>query len=179
MYAAHDSTLPFKDNFLRSQAATWASTLACTSDKFHSSWKRVRTTPEDEDESVTPAEGPCQGIATRPGTKPQTFAFVKIVLGSCYSFVFGCCLLHNLYVQAVGHKDGDIISERWNPCCKWTNKRYTAQGRICRLFPRPSQQGLQSEDIEKRWQGATLQTNRSRRNDSERFSFICITVQGL
>ena len=34
------------------------------------------------DGSVTPAEGPWQGIATRPGTEQQTIAFFKIDLGS-------------------------------------------------------------------------------------------------
>ena len=37
MYAAHTSTLPFKDNLFRIQAATRASTFACTSDQLRSS----------------------------------------------------------------------------------------------------------------------------------------------
>ena len=39
MYVVHTFTLSFKDNFLWSQVATWASTLACTSDQFCSSWR--------------------------------------------------------------------------------------------------------------------------------------------
>ncbi len=38
-------------------------------------------------------------------TEPQTFAFVKIDLGSCFSFVLGSRLLHSLYIQAAGYKD--------------------------------------------------------------------------
>ena len=61
--------------------------------------------PEDADESVTPAEGLWQDIATPPSTELQTFAFVKIDLGSYYLFVLGNHLLHSLYVQAAGYKD--------------------------------------------------------------------------
>ena len=39
MYKAYTSALPFKDKLLRSQVPTWVSTLACTSDQFHSSWR--------------------------------------------------------------------------------------------------------------------------------------------
>ena len=39
IYTAHASTLPFKDNCLRSQVPTWASTSAWTSDQFRSSWR--------------------------------------------------------------------------------------------------------------------------------------------
>ena len=52
MYSAHTSALPFKDNRLRSQVPTCASTLARTSDQFHFSWRpglnhtlRMRTSP--------------------------------------------------------------------------------------------------------------------------------------
>ena len=39
MYTANASAPPFKDNRLRSQVPTCASTLVCTSDQFHSSWR--------------------------------------------------------------------------------------------------------------------------------------------
>ena len=86
----------------------------------------------------------------------QTFAFVKIDLGSCNPLVLANRLLHSYYVQAAGHKDCDIISERGNPCRKRASKRDTAQGRICLPIPKPTKQGPQSEDIEKRRQGAAL-----------------------
>ena len=100
--------------------------------------------PEDADESVTPAEGPWKGITTPPSTEPQTFAFVKIDLGSCYPLVLANRLLHSLYIQAAEYKDCDIISERRNPCRKRASKRDTAQGRICPLIPKPTKQGLLS-----------------------------------
>ena len=72
--------------------------------------------PEDADGSVTPAEGPWKSIDTHPNTEPQTFAFVKIELGSCNPLVFDNRLCHILYIQPVGYKDCDVISERRNPC---------------------------------------------------------------
>ena len=39
---------------------------------------------------------------------------------------------------------------------KRASKRYTMQGWTCLLIPKPTEQGLQSEDIEKRRQRATL-----------------------
>ena len=39
MYTAHSSALPFKDNRFRSQATTYASTLARISDQLRSSWR--------------------------------------------------------------------------------------------------------------------------------------------
>ena len=39
MYTVHTSDLPFKDKRLQSQVATWTSTLACTSNQFHSNWR--------------------------------------------------------------------------------------------------------------------------------------------
>ena len=41
--------------------------------------------PENADGSVTPMEGSWRGITTPPSTEPQTFAFVKIDLGSYYA----------------------------------------------------------------------------------------------
>ena len=67
--------------------------------------------PEDADGSVTPVQGPWKRIATPPSTDPQTLAFVKVDLGSCYPLVFANRLLHSLYIQAAGYKDFDIISE--------------------------------------------------------------------
>ena len=50
----------------------------------------------------------------------------------------------------------DVISERGNPCRKAANERDTAQCRTCPLIPKPAQEGLQREDIEKRRQRAAL-----------------------
>ena len=89
-------------------------------------------------------------LASYPGSEQKTFAFVKIDLGSCFSFVLSNCLFHSFYVQEVGHKDGDVIGERGNPGCKKTNKRNNAKDRICPLIPKPSELGHQSEAIDKK-----------------------------
>ena len=89
---------------------------------------------------------------------------------SCY------CLLHSLYIQTAGYKDCDIISERRNPCCKRANKRDTTQDRICPLIPKPTEQGLQSDDIEKRRQAASLP---DRSLECERPLFTCTSGWGL
>ncbi len=69
---------------------------------------------EDTDGSVDLAEGPWKGIATHLSTEVQTFAFVKIDLGSCYLLVL-TNHLHSLYIQVAGYKDCDIIGERGSP----------------------------------------------------------------
>ena len=107
--------------------------------------------PEDSDGSVTRVEGPWKGIATPTSTEPQTFAFITIVLGSFYPLVLANRLLQSLYIQAAGYKHCDIIRyQRRNPCRKRVSKKDTAQGRICLFIPKPTELGLQSEDIEKR-----------------------------
>ena len=97
--------------------------------------------PEDADGSTNPVEGPWKSIATPPSTEPQTFAFVKIDLGSCDPLALDNRLFHSLYIQTAGHKHCDVISERGNPCREATNKRYTEQGRTCPLIPKPAQLG--------------------------------------
>ena len=115
MYPAHTSALPFKVNRLRSQATTCASTLVHTSNQFRSSWRpgpnhtpRMRTGPSLQ------RKGHGRGNASPPGTQPQTFALVKVDLGTCYLFVTRDRLLHRQYVPTPGHKDRDIIGERGN-----------------------------------------------------------------
>ena len=109
--------------------------------------------------SVTPAEGPWKGIATPPSTEPQTFAFDKIDLGSCYPLVITNRLLHGLYIHAAGYKHCDIIGERRNPCRKRASKRETAQGRVRPLIPKPMEQGFQSKDLKKRTGGSPAGPN--------------------
>ena len=106
--------------------------------------------------SITPAEGPWKGIATPPSTEPQTFAFIKVNLGSCNLLLLANHLLHSLYILAAGYKDCDIIRERGNPCRKRASKRDIAQGQICSLIRKPTKQGLQSEDLEQRKQRTAL-----------------------
>ena len=55
-------------------------------------------------------------------------------------------------------------------------KRDSTQSRSCRPIPKPTEQRLQSKDIEKRRQGATLPNQQL---DCERRPFTCITVYGL
>ena len=117
---------------------------------------RPKTHPEDADGFVTPAEGPWKSIATPPSTEPQTFAFVKIDLSPCNPFILDNRLFHSLYILAAGYKDCDVISERGNPCRQAASKRDTVQCCTCPLIPKPVQEGLQREDIEKRRQMVAL-----------------------
>ena len=137
--------------------------------------------PEDADGSVTPAEGPWKSIATPPSTEQETFAFVKIELGSCNPLVLDNRLFHSLYIQPAGYKDCDVISECGNPCRKAANKRDTAQGRTCPLIPKPAQEGLQRKDIEMRRgdRGQPCRTERSIAIAPERLPFTCTTAWGL
>ena len=81
------------------------------------------------------------GVEPEPRTEPQTFAFVKIDLGSCCLLVRANRLLHSLYIQVAGYKDCDIIGERGNPYRKRASKRDTAQGRIRPLIPKSTEHG--------------------------------------
>ena len=151
MYTAHTSTLPFKDNRLRSQVPT-----PYLSPYLQSISLQLEVGPEpypeDADGSVTPAEGPWQGDATHPSTQSQTFALIKIDLGTCYFFVPPNRLLHCQYIKSAGHKDSDIIDVYRDLRANTASKGESTQGWI----PKPTEQGLQSEDIEKRGQGETL-----------------------
>ena len=69
----------------------------------------------------------------------------------------------------------DIIGERGNPC----RKRDTAQGRIGPLIPKPTEKGLQSEEIEKRRQRQFCRTEHSIANALQRLPFTCTTAWGL
>ena len=141
MYTVHTSALPFKDNLLESQVPTWALTFACTSDQFRSSCNsgpnhtpRMRTGPSLQ------REGSWKGIATRPGTEPQTFAFVKIDLGTCYSFILGIASMS---------KRQDIKTVISSASAKTFAVRGPAKGLPCRVgfdpsSLKPSEQGLQS-----------------------------------
>ena len=60
------------------------------------------------------------------------------------------------YMSRWRKKDSDIISVHGYLCQKWASKKDTTQGLTGLLIPNPAEQGIQSEDIEKRRQGATL-----------------------
>ena len=84
---AHASALPFKDNCLRSQIPTWASTLACTSDQFRSSWRpgpnhtlRMRTGLSLQRKDLSRRTLPLQA----PSRKPSLSS--KLILASAICF---------------------------------------------------------------------------------------------
>ena len=91
-----------------------------------------------------------------PGTQPQTFTLIKVHFGSCYLFVPHNCLLHSLYVQTVGHKDSDIIGVHGYLCHKRASKRNPVQSWTCLPIPKLTDEGFQSEDIQKMRQRTTL-----------------------
>ena len=78
--------MPFKSNLLQRQVPTWESNLGLYLRPI-SLQLEVGPEPHSKDVngSVTLVEGLWQGIITLPGTDLQTFAFVKIDFGSCYS----------------------------------------------------------------------------------------------
>ena len=88
-----------------------------------------------------------------PSRKPSLLS--KLTLTPAIRLL-GNRLFHSLYILAAGYKDCDVISERGNPGRKAANEWDTAQCRTCPLIPKPAQEGLQREDIEKRRQRAAL-----------------------
>ena len=86
MNTAHAATLPFRDNRLRSKVPTWASTLACTSDQFHSSWRqgpnhtpRMRTDPSHQRKGPGMGSPPFQA----PKRKPSLLLMVILAPAIC------------------------------------------------------------------------------------------------
>ena len=74
MYTVHTSALPFKDNRLRSQATTRASTLARTSNQLHSSWRPgPNHTPRMRTGLSLQRKGPGRGMLPlqAPNRKPS------------------------------------------------------------------------------------------------------------
>ena len=144
MYTAHISALPFKEqgNHLRYYLSPYFRPISLEAGpEIH---------PEDADGTVTPVEGHWQGDAPPLDTQPQAFALVKVDLGTCYLFVSLDRLLHCHYVQMGEHEDSDIIGERWNLCSDTADWHDSTLGRTGPLIPEPSEQELQSKDIEKR-----------------------------
>ena len=74
MCSAHTSALSFKDNFLRSQVPTCASTLARTSNQLRSSWRPgLNHTPRIRTEPSLQRKGPGRGTLPlqAPNRKPS------------------------------------------------------------------------------------------------------------
>ena len=77
----------FKDNRLRNQVSTPASTFACTSDQFISSRRS-----EDTDRLFTPAEGPQLRNTTSSDTQQQTFTLSGVYLTpATFSYIVNAC----------------------------------------------------------------------------------------
>ena len=89
-----------------------------------------------------------------PSRKPSLLS--KLILVPCNLLILDNRLFQSLYIQPAGYEDCDVISELGNPGRKAANEWDTAQCRTCPLIPKPSQEGLQREDIEKRRQKAAL-----------------------
>ena len=177
MYVVHVSAMPFKDNLHRSQVATQASTLACTSDQLRSSRRsgpnhipRMRTGPPLQQKS--PGR-----VSLLSRHELQTFTFVKIDLGYCYSSVFGNRLLHSLMSRQRDTKTVISSANVENPCCMRASKRDTMQGRIFPLYPQSS--GSKARTQRRGDNRQPCWTDRSRTNPSKRFPFTCTTVRWL
>ena len=172
---AHTSALPFKDNLLGSQVPTWASTLASTSDQFCSSWRLgLNHTPWMRVGSSHQRKGP--GRVSLPLQAPscKPLFLSKLTLAPAICLYSASTFFTALYIQTVWYEDCDIICG--NSCCKRASKRDTAQGWICPLIPKTTEQRLQSEDIEKERQGAAMLDQSL---DREGLPFTCTTAWGL
>ena len=89
MYTAHTSALPFKDSRFRSQVTTWASTLACTSEKFRSSWRPdPNHTTRMQMGSSFQRKGPERGTPPlqTPSRKPSLLSKLILVPAICSYF---------------------------------------------------------------------------------------------
>ena len=176
-YTAYTSTLPFKDNRLRSQVPNWTSTLACTSDQFRSSWRPgpnhtlwMQMVPSYQ------WKGPGWGTSLLQAPNHRLSLLSKKILAPAI-----CSYLATAFFPAFmsRRRDSYIIGVRRHLRCKRASKRDTTQGWICPLIPKPIEQRLQSEDLEKGTWGQPCRTNRSIAKALERFLFSCTTTCGL
>ena len=149
MYIARTAQ-PFNDNRLRSEVPTCASTLARTSDQFRSSWRpgpnhtpRMRMGPSLQRKGPGKRTPPLQTPSRRPSF------LSKLILAPATSSYLSTAL-------TTGHKDSDIIGVHRDLRPNTAGKGSSTQSRIKPLIPKPTEQSLQSEDIEKKRQGATL-----------------------
>ena len=89
MNTAHISVLLWKDNYLRSQVPTCASTFVCTSDELHSSWRPSSShTPRMWTGSSLQRKGPGRGTSPLkvPNRRPSLWS--KFILASAiYSYL--------------------------------------------------------------------------------------------
>ena len=125
-------------------------------------------------------KGTWKSIATPPSTEPQTFAFVKIDLGSCNLLVLASCLLHSLYIQAAGYKNCDISSANAETLAvrgpaKGTPRRAGFVVLSLSLRSRGSRARTQRRGAN----GQPCRTERSTADTLERLPFTCTTAWGL
>ena len=152
----HAPAPPFKDNHLESQVPTWASTLACTSDQFRSSLRSgPNHTPRTRMGPSLQRKGPESVSLTlqAPSYKPSLLLTLTLA-PAIHSY--SPTAFFRAFISGRWDTKTDIINERGNLYHKRANKRDTPQGRIRPLIPKPTEQGLQSEDIEKMRKGAAL-----------------------
>ena len=144
------------DNLFRSQVVTWASPLACTSDQFRSSWR--------SDPNHIPR------MQTGPSLQQRALAGYHY---PSYPRAANLCFWQNwpwllLFIHTQQPPSSQPLcpsgrtQRRWYH--RWTQKLLLWEGQQkghragpdLPPIPKPSEPGLQSEDVEKKWQGATL-----------------------
>ena len=109
---------------------------------------------KDADGSIAPAEGSRLWNAISPVSQLQNIALVKIDLSSCKLFIPRDRLLHSLHVLTTRHEHLDS----WQ-----TGFRV---GLVLLSTSKPTEQGLQAEELKKRRQGPTLPDRLSISKDS-------------
>ena len=114
MYAAHTSTLPFKDNLLRSKATTCDSTLARTSNQFRSSG---RPGPNHTPERPWKGDAPPQA----PNRKPSVLSkltFVHATFSYLSTAIFTAIMSRRLDTNTVMSSANAEILARTLPVSK-------------------------------------------------------------
>ena len=177
MYTAHRSGLHCKDRCLQSLEATWASTLACTSDQFRSSGGRARTTPwgygrvPHSSGKVTPAERYLSRHLTADLHSYQ----------GCSWSLLSDCTSQPPFSQPLYPDTKTVISSAYadNVCRKRARKKDAAQGRTCLLIHKPTERGSKETAQRTGDRGLPCRTKPSIAKVPERIQFTCTTVCGL
>ena len=132
MYTAHTSSLPFKDNRLRNQVPTWASTLARTSNQFHFSWRSGSNhTPRMRMGPLLQRKGP--PLFQAPNRKPSLLS--KLTLApATFSYLLTAFFIANMSRRL---DTKTVISSAYAEILAWTlpAKRIPHRARCAPLHP--------------------------------------------
>ena len=165
MYAAHTSTLLFKDNHLRREVPTSVSTFDGNFDQFRLSWRSgTNHTPRILTGISLQRKGPDRGTSLQ--TSNHRFGLVKV--DTCFLLLLGNCLFPLHFVRQTGPKDVIIVrghcrpetGSEWDATKDWPRLHFVAGA-------------PKREHTDDRRQ--SFRTDCSFAKNYERFPFICTT----